>query len=82
MKKYRDGFSLAKLDLKLRGAGELYGTSQSGFPELQLASLFDYALIKQAQDEAAAIVKADPKLEKHPVIKTKLGEWESRVHLE
>jgi len=82
MKKYHDGFSLAKLDLKLRGAGELYGTSQSGFPELQLASLFDYALIKQAKDEAAAIVSADPKLEKHPAIKSKLGEWEDRVHLE
>ncbi len=82
MTKYNDGFSLSKIDLKLRGAGELYGSNQSGFPELQIASLFDYELIKKAQDEASALVKIDPELKKYPLIKTKLGEWESQVHLE
>lgn len=82
MTKYNDGLSLAKIDLKLRGAGELYGVSQSGFPELQIVSLFDYEIIKKAQTEAETLIKADPKLEKYPLLKEKLGEWEDSVHLE
>ena len=82
MTKYSDGFSLAKIDLKLRGAGEIYGASQSGFPELQIASLFDYETIKKAQAEASAIIINDPELDKHPLLKAKLGEWEDSIHLE
>ncbi len=80
--KYNDGLSLAKIDLKLRGAGELYGIGQSGFPEIQIASLFDYDLIKKAQDEAASIIAGDPELKKYPQLKEALGEWEKSVHLE
>lgn len=79
---HRDGYSLAKIDLKLRGSGELYGLSQSGFTDLQIASLFDYELIKKAQDEAAALVAQDPKLAAYPEIKEKLGEWDAATHLE
>jgi ATP-dependent DNA helicase RecG len=80
--KYSDGFSLAKIDLKLLGAGELYGLSQSGFPELQIASLFDYENIKKAAEEAARLVNTDPTFKKYPLLKAKLGEWEDNVHLE
>lgn len=82
MTKYNDGFSLAKIDLKLRGAGEIYGIGQSGFPELQIASLFDYETIKKSQDEATLLIKDDPELDNHPLLKTKLGEWEDTIHLE
>ncbi|MFA6995306.1 MAG: ATP-dependent DNA helicase RecG [Patescibacteria group bacterium] len=80
--KYNNGFELAKIDLKLRGAGEIYGTGQSGFPELQIASLFDYDLIKKAQAEASALIISDPELKKYPLLKDKLGEWEKTIHLE
>lgn len=80
--KYHDGYSLAKVDLKLRGAGELYGLAQSGFADLQIASLFDYELIKKAQDEAGALVDKDPELNSCPLIKEKLGEWDRAAHLE
>ena len=82
MTKYSDGFSLAKIDLKLRGAGEIYGLDQSGFPELQIASLFDFENIKKAQAEASALINSDPELKKYPLLKAKLGEWESKIHLE
>ncbi len=82
MTKYNDGFALAKIDLKLRGAGELYGTLQSGFPELRILSLFDYELIKKAQSEAADLIAADPNLERFPLLKAKLGEWDKTAHLE
>lgn len=80
--KYSDGLTLAKIDLKLRGGGDLYGRMQSGFDELQIASLFDYELIKKARDEAAELVAHDPEFKKHPIIKMKLGEWEQKIHLE
>ncbi|NCD00797.1 ATP-dependent DNA helicase RecG [bacterium] len=57
--KYNSGQHLAQIDLKLRGTGEIYGTSQSGFPEIKFASLFDYELIQQAQKEAEKIIKKD-----------------------
>ncbi len=58
--KYNNGQQLAREDLELRGTGEIYGTSQSGFPELKFASLFNYELIKKAQKEAERIIKKDP----------------------
>ena len=82
MTKHEDGLSLAKIDLKLRGAGQLYGLGQSGFPELQIASLFDYEMIKKAKDEAANIVLKDHNLKNHPLIKEQLGNFEKTVHLE
>lgn len=80
--KHNNGFELAKIDLKLRGAGEIYGTGQSGWPEMQIASLFDYDLIKKAQAEASALINSDPELKKYPLMKEKLGEWEKNLHLE
>ena len=82
LEKCNDGFSLAKIDLKMRGAGELYGTGQSGFSELQIASLFDYANIKKASEEASVLIDDDPNLEKYPLLKEKMGEWENDMHLE
>jgi len=80
--KYHDGLTLAKIDLKLRGAGDLYGTLQSGFDESQISALFDFETIKKARDEAAKIIETDPDFKKHPAIKLKLGEWEKKTHLE
>jgi len=80
--KNNDGFLLAQEDLKLRGAGEIYGTIQSGYPEIKIASLFDHELIKQAQAEAITLIASDPKLEEHPLIKEQLGDFNKRIHLE
>ncbi|MDD5290547.1 MAG: ATP-dependent DNA helicase RecG [Patescibacteria group bacterium] len=77
-----DGFALAKMDLKFRGAGEIYGTAQKGFPQLIIASLFDYKLMKEAQVEAIKIIEADPDLKDYPLLAEKLGDWEKNVHLE
>ena len=60
LKKHLKGSELAKEDLKLRGAGEVYGTEQSGFPELKFASLFDVELIKSSNEEAKKLLKKDP----------------------
>jgi len=80
--KHHDGFELAKMDLKFRGPGQVYGTAQKGFPELKIASLFDYELMKQAQLEAKKIISQDPRLKNYPLLKEKLGELETKAHLE
>jgi ATP-dependent DNA helicase RecG len=38
MKSTSDGFLLAEMDLKLRGAGEIIGTQQSGMPAFKFAN--------------------------------------------
>jgi len=57
-----DGFVLAERDLDQRGPGQFLGTRQSGFSELQMASLTDLALIEKARRHAQAIHHKDPNL--------------------
>jgi ATP-dependent DNA helicase RecG len=61
----QDGFELARVDLKLRGPGELLGTRQSGQELLDVADLYrDEAILDEAREEAFALVEADPGLER------------------
>lgn len=79
--KSTDGFELAEIDFKLRGPGELFGTSQHGLPPFRIADLSrDIKLLEEARDDATKLIDADPgmstpELEKlrHMVI-TRYGE--------
>lgn len=59
-----DGFRLSELDLKLRGAGDISGTQQSGTAfELKIASLSkDAAVIEYARRVASGVLAEDPSL--------------------
>ena len=61
-----DGFKIAEEDLKLRGAGDLEGTQQSGESlNLKIASLaYDGQILQYARDVAREILNDDPDLEK------------------
>jgi ATP-dependent DNA helicase RecG len=58
-----DGFRIAEEDLRLRGAGELLGTRQSGLPEFKLADITVHGeLLAAARDDSRLIVERDPDL--------------------
>lgn len=64
MRETEDGFVIAEEDLRLRGAGELLGTRQSGLPEFKMADLAHHAdLLAAARDDAKLILERDPELE-------------------
>ncbi len=47
--KTNSGLQLAEYDLKIRGPGEIYGTSQHGYSDLQLADLSNFEFVAKVQ---------------------------------
>jgi ATP-dependent DNA helicase RecG len=63
---HRDGFELARIDLRLRKEGELIGgVRQHGLAQFKIAQLpDDELLLERARVRATAILDADPELER------------------
>jgi ATP-dependent DNA helicase RecG len=56
-----DGFKISEVDLKLRGAGDIMGTQQSGELNLRLADLArDAQIVLLARQKALELVEKDP----------------------
>jgi len=69
LEKLHIGMELAELDLKMRGPGEIYGTSQHGFFKLKVASFADLPLIEKTRSAAEEIF---PHLAQYPLLQAKL----------
>jgi len=75
MEQTTDGFKLAEMDWKLRGAGDLVGTRQSGGSLLHLVQEMTPHLVELAQREARTIFEEDPTLsqEQHRLLAQRVG---------
>ncbi|WP_371576680.1 ATP-dependent DNA helicase RecG [Streptomyces sp. NBC_01314] len=69
-----DGFELSRIDLEQRREGDVLGQAQSGARTSlrMLAVIDDEEIIAEAREEAAAVVAADPDLERLPGLRTAL----------
>jgi ATP-dependent DNA helicase RecG len=76
VEKSNDGFYLAEVDLKLRGPGEIYGRSQHGALNLQIASLADTKLIARAQRAARAFAESGVNLLKYKELETHVKQYQ------
>jgi ATP-dependent DNA helicase RecG len=58
-----DGFAIAEIDFKMRGAGDMLGTQQSGLPPFRLVVLEAHSdLLGPADKEARLAIERDPDL--------------------
>jgi ATP-dependent DNA helicase RecG len=65
LERYQDGFKLSEVDLAIRGEGTLFGSRQSGMPDLKVAKLLrDVDVLVEARREAFALVANDPTLKR------------------
>lgn len=73
MEETNDGFVLAQKDLEQRGAGELFGTRQSG-EGLKMGEYMNPALVELAQLEARTLYAEDPDLSlpEHDLLRTQI----------
>ena len=63
MRDTEDGFLIAEEDLKMRGAGDVIGTAQSGLPRFKVADLeHQSALMATAHQDARMLLHSDPAL--------------------
>jgi ATP-dependent DNA helicase RecG len=64
LQRHSDGFELARIDLELRGEGEIAGTRQSGLALFKVARMpEDEPLAERARTYAEQVLSADPELE-------------------
>ncbi len=62
---HQDGFKLSEVDLAIRGEGTLFGSRQSGMPDLKIAKLLrDIEVLVEARRAAFDLVAVDPALNK------------------
>lgn len=76
MEKSNNGLYLAEEDLKLRGMGEIYGTRQSGLPNLRCADVTDTETMIHTREWAQKILKKDPDLKAYPALRHEIKEQE------
>lgn len=55
---HTDGLEIAEYDLQRRGPGEVYGTRQSGVPNLKIANILNIPMLKQSRVLGEKLYKA------------------------
>ena len=82
MTKSNDGFEIAQKDLELRGPGDFFGVRQHGLPEFKMADLLkDMKILKESNEAAKTLLKEDPTLNSHVLIKHNMyNKYKEQLH--
>ncbi|MBI3952603.1 MAG: ATP-dependent DNA helicase RecG [Candidatus Doudnabacteria bacterium] len=75
-----NGFELAEKDLEIRGAGDLYGTQQSGY-SFKIANMTNLDLVARSKLLAQQLLEQDLMLTDHPLLAEKIKKH-GVIHLE
>jgi len=78
----KNGFELAEHDLSFRGSGDLYGFRQSGLSDIGMEALKNIKLVEAARSEARNLIEKDPELTKHPLIRARVTDITTDLHME
>ncbi len=78
----KNGFELAELDLKNRGAGALTGVKQWGISDLGMEAIKNLKMVEAARAEARRLVEEDAEFAQYPLIKARLEAQERKIHFE
>jgi ATP-dependent DNA helicase RecG len=74
MTRLSDGFRLAEADMNMRGVGELMGPRQHGkLSDAAMRALAQPDFLNEVRQEAENIVRSDPGLENHPLLKANVA---------
>ncbi len=76
-----DGFKLAEFDLEMRGPGQMYGTSQTGFDEA-ISLAYQHPDLLELTQKAAAFIIEQQMISTHEPLRKQLNEFITAVHLE
>src|SRR3989339_1473053 len=77
-----NGFELAEKDLEIRGPGSLYGTQQSGIPDMAMQGLSNIFLVEKTRAAAKEILEKDSELKNYPQLKERLKLFQTKIHFE
>ena len=78
----QDGFALAEEDFRRRGAGNLFGTEQSGQLPFKAVRWEDTGLFQRAAELARTLLAKDPTLAQVPWIREEVRRKRERSHNE
>ncbi len=76
-----NGFSLAEYDLKTRGFGSLFGTSQSGF-HFKYGQYLTMGILETAKKAARQLTASDVKLKNYPLLQPIVLPLSKELHME
>ncbi|MBL8031186.1 MAG: DEAD/DEAH box helicase, partial [Candidatus Doudnabacteria bacterium] len=76
-----NGFTLAEYDLKTRGFGSLFGTSQSGF-QFKYGQYLTLAILETAKKAAQQLTAVDPRLKGYPLLQSAVLPLSQELHME
>jgi len=81
IKRAKNGFELAEYDLEMRGSGELGGKKQWGITDIGMEAIKNIKMVEASRKEAMELIKKDPDLEKHSLIKDRIKDSKN-IHFE